>query len=183
MRRLITVALAAFGLCCATVASAQEKVPAPAKGPVATEACAAECLHKVCIPVPDKRKISKVEYSCQEKEICLPRCAFPGERAAHGHGHGCGHGDACPEQGCAKCGHPRTVRVLMKRTVTTECPSTKCEVAYQPAQPKCCPTAQVCQPACPPASPAPQAMPRAVETIPQALPRGGATTVIIEPAR
>jgi hypothetical protein len=188
MRRLITVALAAFGLCCAAVSSAQEKVAGPAKSPAHAEACAADCPHKVCVAVPDKRKISKVEYACKEKDICLPRCAFPGERAGHGHrcDDACGHGHACkndcPEEGCAKCAHPRTVRVLMKRTVTTECPSTKCEVAYQPAQPKCCPTAHGCHEACPTAPPAPGTpMPRAAETAP--LPRAGVPALSIEPVR
>lgn len=132
MRRFITcaLALAVCGLCGATPAAAQEKIAASTH----TEACAPSCLDKVCIAVPDKKKISKVEYSCTQKDICLPRCSF-----RFGFGH------SCCEDDCLRCGRPRTVNVLMKRSVSHECPSMKCVVSHQPAA--CAPA---CRPGCAP---------------------------------
>jgi hypothetical protein len=192
MRRLLTasLALAAFGLCSVHACLAQEKLAAPVKVEAHGEHCAAPCLEKVCVPVPTKIKISKVVYSCKESEICLPRCTLGG----HGHGERCGHGHDCdglncpPESGCAKCGHPRTVRVLMKRTITKECPSTKCEVSHQPAQPRCttqrCAT-NVCTDSHHGAPVAGSGLlPRgAAEAVAQPLPRLGAPTLLVEPLR
>jgi hypothetical protein len=123
--------------------AAQEKIAPPVKVEVSAPpaACTAECLHKTCIAVPTTTKKTKVEYSMQEKDLCLPKCLFGGlfHRGGHsaGHGHTCT--DDCPKVGCTQCGQPRTVRVLMKRTVTTECPDTKCEAVLQPAAPRCLP--------------------------------------------
>jgi hypothetical protein len=161
MRRFITsaFALAVCGLCWASQASAQDKAPAK------TETCAASCLHKVCVSVPDKKKISKVEYSCTQKDICLPRCPklFGG----------------CCDEGCADCGRPRTVNVLMKRTVTTECPSTKCVVSHQEAAPRC---AQACRvghgACCVETLPAATTMPMAPATVAQPLPTGSQSLII-----
>ena len=188
MRRLLTAALvlAAFGLCSTATTRAQEKIAAPAaSGHVAhTEACDAHCLHKVCIAVPDKKKISKTVYSCTEKDVCLPKCVHGGSERIN-RGHGCNDHCAsnCPEQGCAACGRPRTVRVLMKKVVTEECPTTKCEVSYEAAAPACRPSRGHCDTSCPApcttSAPVvvPQGTPRVMppaktsEAPPQALPR------------
>jgi hypothetical protein len=204
MRRLLTasLALAAFGLCSVSACLAQEKLAAPVKVEVQGEHCAAPCLEKVCVPVPTKIKISKVQYKCKESDICLPRCTLGGHghgdrcgRCGLGHGHGGSDEIQCPpEESCAKCGHPRTVRVLMKRTVTKECPSIKCEVKEQPAQPHCttrrcatnaCTETHYAMPAGIPAGiPAAGAIPRgAPEPIAAPLPRLGAPTRLVEPVR
>jgi hypothetical protein len=84
-------------------------------------------------------KISKTVYACKEKDICLPRCP-PFSFFRGGCHDRC---DDCPPQAdCPSCGHPRTVAVLMKKVVTTECPTTKCVVSHQEAH---------CAPVCPPA--------------------------------
>jgi hypothetical protein len=107
--------------------------------------------------VPTTTKKTKVEYSCQEKDICLPKCSLAGlfhRGGGHGqtgHGHACG--DDCPKVGCTQCGKPRTVRVLMKRVVTTECPDTKCEAVLQPGAARCV------QPCLAPAAVAPAIVP------------------------
>jgi len=204
MRRLLTasLALAAFGLCCVPVCLAQEKVAAPAKVEAAhADHCGAACLEKVCVPTPTKIKISKVQYKCKESDICLPRCTLGGHGGLGlggrcgrcGHGHGCDDDDIqCPpEEHSAQCGHPRTVRVLMKRTVTKDCPSIKCEVKEQPAQPRCGRGHDCCADTCvtvPAGAAAPvvpgATMPRAIiETAPRPLPAAGAPAFIIEPQR
>lgn len=193
MRRFVfaSLALALAGVSCVTHALAQEKVAPPTKVEAKTvEACAQPCLEKVCIAVPDKKKISKVEYACKEQDICLPKCpkhGFSFKGLFHRHCEACDNG-ACPAEGCAKCGNPRTVRVLMKRTVTTECPTTKCEVVHQEVAPKVCTTAaKTCNDPCPPAAtttpaaPAPMTMPRATEARP--LPAGTTPARSVEPVR
>lgn len=137
MRGLSVPALTlACGLAWTVSGTAQEKLAPPVKVE-AGHVCTADCLHKTCIAVPTTVKKTKVEYSMQEKDLCLPRCVLGGLFHRGGHGHTCG--DGCPKVGCTQCGHPRTVRVLMKRTVTTECPDTKCEAVLQPAVPRCSP--------------------------------------------
>ena len=145
---ICAAAVALCGLGGANLARAQEKIAPPVKTAVTTEACHAPCLEKVCVPVPDKMKISKTVYSCKEKDICLPRCPpFSFHRGCRDH---CNDhcGDHCtPQESCPSCAHrPRTVAVLMKKVVVTECPTTKCVVSHQEA-----PCAPVCAPACPPA--------------------------------
>lgn len=115
-----TIAVALCGLGWTTHVTAQEKVAAPPK----TEICATTCLEKVCIAVPDTKRITKVVYSCTEKDICLPRC--PNMLGNH----------VCSKDCCTTCARPRTVNVLMKRTVTTEVPATKC-VVQQEEVPRC----------------------------------------------
>ena len=176
MRRLMicAVAVALCGLGGANLARAQEKTAPPAKTDIHTEACHAPCLEKVCVPVPDKMKISKTVYACKEKDICLPRCP-PFSFFRGGCHDRC---DDCPPQAdCPSCGHPRTVAVLMKKVVTTECPTTKCVVSHQEAkcEPACRPT---CLPACTTTSHAAAPVSTApLATTPTApLPRGAATT-------
>jgi hypothetical protein len=87
---------------------------------IVEETCYKEVIHKVCRQVPDVKKTVKTVYSCKEDDVCLPRC-----HGAGGHKHE--HGEACGE-GCEECGGTakvRTRRLLVKRFVTEECPSTK----------------------------------------------------------
>ncbi|MCI0682664.1 MAG: hypothetical protein L0Y71_11210 [Gemmataceae bacterium] len=148
MRRIwqCCLTLAAFGLCAATTAVAQEKLKAPAHAPAAS--CDAACLHKVCIAVPDKKKTTTYEYSCKEKDVCLHRCVFGGFHfGGLLRGHGCSD-SACESScgSCDQCGRPRTVRVLMKKPVSCETDTTKCIVTHQEACAPACPTS--CAPAC-----------------------------------
>lgn len=164
MRRLMicAVAVALCGLGKVNLVSAQEQLPAPIK----TEACAAPCLEKVCIAVPDKKKTTTYVYGCKAKDICLLRC--PPFRLGHGHG-GCGHGgceDNCGN--CADCGRPRTVNVLLKKKVETECDSVKCVVSHQEAK---------CAPACPPVGP-PDCLPSSAHSVKTALPAATAPVAI-----
>lgn len=150
MHRLLFVCLAA--LSSAGMASAQEIVAnakaAPASGAalhgIANAAtgthhshAAADCppgcaVKKTCVVVPDVKKTSKTVYSSREKDFCLPKTKCSG----------CCRRDcdqSCDQGGCEHC--VRTKRVLLKKTVTTECPSFKCVVAEE---------AVACAPSCGP---------------------------------
>lgn len=188
MRRMLTAALAFAALGWGTTSSAQEKLAPPAKSAPHAADCAAPCLEKVCVPAPTKLKISKVEYTCKESDVCLPRCSLGGllrgrgcDSCQRGHGHDCAN-PCPPEASCPKCGHPRTVRVLMKRTVTTECPATKCEVSLQPAPPHC-PRGAVRHEPCGSTVPAAPTMPRATLGPPQPGPQSAAPAILVEPGR
>ena len=166
MRRLLMCALvlALGGLGGVSVMNAQEKVAAPK-----AEACAAPCLEKICIAVPDKTKTSKVEYSCTTKDICLLKCP----KFLKG---------GCCESGCADCGKPRTVNVLMKRVVITECDSTKCIVTHREAAPKCAPACKTPCPA-PCTTVAPAAGAKTVAAPAQAAPQVSTPVRSVEPTR
>jgi hypothetical protein len=107
--------------------------------------CPPECpppVKKVCVPVPDVRKVTKTVYRCKEEDYCLPKCPCLLRGLFR---HGCCE----PCAACGECGKPRVRHLLVKKYVTHECPSYKCEVSCV-AEPPCgvpCP---------PPAAPAPE---------------------------
>ena len=70
--------------------------------------------------MPDKKKVTTVEYSCKEDEICLSRCSLG--KLLRGK---CGCKDDCDDCG-KECGKIRTRRKLVKRFVTEEKCVTKC---------------------------------------------------------
>ncbi len=76
---------------------------------------------KVCKPVPDKKKVTKIVYECKEEWYCLPQCPCPLHIGKH---------DCCDSSGatCPTCEKPRCRRVLIKKIVTEEKPTTKCVV-------------------------------------------------------
>jgi hypothetical protein len=76
---------------------------------------------KVCTPVPDKKKVTKVVYECKEEWYCLPKCPCPQHIGKHAF---CG---PCAPP-CATCEKPRCRRVLVKKIVTEDRPTTKCLV-------------------------------------------------------
>lgn len=101
-----------------------------------------EEIKKVCVPVPDKRRTTKVIYSCEQEDFCLPKCPH----LLRGlFSHGCCHSDCGP---CQECEAPRCRNVLYKKTKTEECDSYKCEVRCVVCPPKCppCPTIVITPP-------------------------------------
>jgi hypothetical protein len=73
-------------------------------------------------------KTTKTVYEEKCIDFCLPKCSCL---------LGCG--------GC--CEKPRTKKVLVKKTITCECPGTKCELRLVADQP--CATAPACTTAAP----------------------------------
>jgi len=82
-----------------------------------------EVACKACKPVPDKKKATKVVYECTIEWYCQPKCPCPLHMLPTAHG-GC---DASGSR-CTSCEVPRCRRVLVKKFVTTESPTTKCVV-------------------------------------------------------
>lgn len=87
--------------------------------------CAEPCPHKVCVSVPTTKKVSRTVYDSKCIEFCLAKCAF--------FSRGCN--DHCADN----CGRVRTKNVLLKKVVTEQCPSTKCEVTLAPPCVTACP--------------------------------------------
>jgi len=87
---------------------------------------------KVCKPLPDKKNVTKVVYECKEEWYCLPKCPCPRHIGKH---------DCCDPRGtpCPTCEKPRCRRVLVKKFVTEEKPTTKCVIepvsAHTPSRP------------------------------------------------
>lgn len=79
---------------------------------IVEEICYQDVCHKVCRVVPDVKKTTKPVYSCKTEDYCLKKCP----RLCH-----------CAED-CPTCDHPRTRKILVKKFVTTECPTYKCVV-------------------------------------------------------
>jgi hypothetical protein len=81
--------------------------------------CDAAC--KVCKPVPDKKKVTKVVYEYKDEWYCLPKCPCPRHVGKH---------DCCEPctSSCPMCEKPRCRRVLVKKIITEEKPTTKCVV-------------------------------------------------------
>lgn len=128
MHRILVIA--ACLLATAQTSAGQEAIPAPKGAPVAAAVFPGQCVFtaKVCVAVPDVKKISTVVYGCKTKDFCLPACNY------------CKHVQDCfGPSGCdgvcapGKCEHQaRTKRVLLKKVVTKECPSFKCQVEERP---------------------------------------------------
>lgn len=143
MRRLFMACAAC--LLMVSMASAQEvQISAPG-GPVANAAAAAASgshgghvitggaacgVKKVCVVVPDVKKTTKTCYSCSSKDVCFPKSSLS-----------CCCSKGCEQGGCESC--VRTVRVLLKKTVTTECPSFKCVPAEAPCEASCAPSCRI----------------------------------------
>jgi len=147
MRRFLFTCIA--GLLAASLGAAQQVVvkevvvnaqaaPAPA-AKAAADAVVATHLGghgghgcgtvKTCVPVPDKKKTTKTVYSCKTKDFCYPKTCSGGGCCKRDCDQPCNPGD------CESC--VRTKRVLLKKSVTTECPSFKCEVVEKPCPVTC----------------------------------------------
>jgi hypothetical protein len=98
------------------IVSADEAVPA---------ACCPDGCGKICVRVPDVLKTPRTIYDCKCEDYCAPRCSL---RALLG--GLCGCGDTC-------CGPVRTRKILLKKVVTDECPTTKCVVQQVPCEGAC----------------------------------------------
>ncbi len=93
---------------------------------------------KTCIPVPDLVKVTTPVYGCRAIDFCLPKRSLLDLFRSHWEKRGCG--ERCVGglgRDCASCRQcecqVRRKMVLLKRTVTTECPSFKCEPVGCPA--------------------------------------------------
>ena len=129
IRNLIASFVVALALGSASVGFAQEIVPANhvSGGPVVVEGSCqggscqggscARCPD--CVRVPDVKVTTDIVYCSKCVEKCAPKCSLFG--LFTGHCESCESGD---------CEH-YCVRKLMKKVVTTECPTTKCVPASQ----------------------------------------------------
>src|SRR5947207_5083262 len=80
-------------------------VAPPCPAPHGSDCCPPPVC-KVCVPVPEIKKIPHVSYASIHKDVCFPRCP------PCGCGHHC---DQCP---CpTTCGKPRTINPLVKNVV------------------------------------------------------------------
>lgn len=121
MGRLLLTALVSLALCGPGRLAAQ----APADGLPCepgymwvAETCYREVVHKVCKLVPDTKKTTRTVYDCKVEDFCLPRCSLDCKL-------GCdGKKASCPE--CEKKVYSK--KLLVKRIITEEHPTTKCQV-------------------------------------------------------
>lgn len=105
--------------------------------------CGNPCVKKICVPEPSKTKKSTVYYDCQCKDYCLPRCPCPNCFKFWKKKKDCANCE-CEHGHCPKCEKkPRVRAVLIKKTKTEECDSTKCVVKEVPQE--CCPE-ECCDP-------------------------------------
>jgi hypothetical protein len=107
---------------------------ARADGECASEACAAPCLKKVCIPETAVRTNERRVYGEDCEDFCVPKCSlFGGLFRLKGHGH-----DDCESGQCASCEHcVRTRKSLVVKIKHEEECYTKCSPGYVPEEPKC----------------------------------------------
>jgi hypothetical protein len=139
------------------------------------EACHCAPVCKSCILVPDVLKIVKPVHTCKELDFCLTRRSLRdlfrghcGDGCSCGGCGGCGHGCDCPPCACPQCEcRVRAKHVLLKKLVTIECPTFKCEPVCTPAPScaagGCCAGAETMEPAAveQPKKPAPPVPPSA----------------------
>jgi hypothetical protein len=85
-------------------------------------------VKKICVPVVEKKKITKTIYDCKSEDFCLPKCLHSYFRK-----HKCG--ESC----CAECEPPRKRNLLLKKIITTECDHIKCVPVNEPCEPACPP--------------------------------------------
>lgn len=71
-----------------------------------------ERVVQVCKRVQDVKKIKKTVYDIKEERFCLPHDWL----------------DLFGHKTCNDCGTPRCKRLLVKKEITEECPTTKCIV-------------------------------------------------------
>jgi hypothetical protein len=104
--------------------------------PCATACCCAPAPCDKCVVLPDVVIRTRNLYACKEATICLPHRLLGGLFPKP-----CCNAGCCQKTGCCDCppASPptccvrRTRHVLLKKVLTTECPSFKCEAV-------CCPT-------------------------------------------
>ncbi|MER3416207.1 MAG: hypothetical protein C4297_08370 [Gemmataceae bacterium] len=124
MKTLVFAALSLTVTLASTLtASAQEMVmPAGHVHVLSRHDCAAPC-GPVCVPVTDKRVVTKTVYHCKEEPFCLPRCRSLLDLLCFWR---C---DSCDT--CVECEPPRTRKVLLKKIVKHEESVVRC-VLQQP---------------------------------------------------
>lgn len=77
---------------------------------------------RICQQVPTTKKVTHVVYECKVEWYCLTKCPLHIGRRI------CSSGQICT--GCDK---PRSRRILVKKFITVEEPTTKCSVETVPA--------------------------------------------------
>ena len=82
---------------------------------------AVPCNKHVC-PVQTTKKISRPVYDVKCVDFALKKCP------PCGYEHKCCTSCDGGNPDCVKCGKIRTKKILLKKFVTEECPTTKCEV-------------------------------------------------------
>ena len=87
----------------------------PPGSPFVEETVMKEVTKLSCKWVPDVKKVRRTVYECREEPICLPRCSHC---ALFGHKPGCSD--------CDRCEPPRMRKVLIKREIVEEKPTTRC---------------------------------------------------------
>ncbi len=85
------------------------------------------CNKHVCA-VPTTKKFTKAVYDVKCEDYAYKKCAFGYEFRCCSSCNGDGNPD------CVNCGKPRVRKILLKKYVTEECPTTKCEVQYDYVQ-------------------------------------------------
>jgi hypothetical protein len=183
-----TLAAVAAIAAMAGVAGAKDGCVAPAAcgAPTSCADCGARkaCRQCDCQVVCEIKKEKKFKWCVECKEVCplLPgrHCGDPGCKGGcgdHGCNAGCGAAkeggcagqagcEACGGKGCGKCpvpprcGHPRTVKKLVKKEYEVEKPVYKCVTKYLcdgccEAQPAGAKKAAPASAAAPPGAPAP----------------------------
>lgn len=80
--------------------------------------------NKHVVAVQDTKKVTKAVYDVKCVDYAYKKCAFGYEFGC------CSSCDGGGNPDCVKCGKPRTRKILLKKFVTEECPTTKCEVQY-----------------------------------------------------
>ena len=126
IRNLFASFVVVLGLGTASIASAQEIVPASHHGgPVVSEGSCqggscARCPD--CVRVPDVKKTTEWVYCSRCKDLCAPKCSLLSLFSGHGCGcESCEHGD---------CAHYHVRRLLKRACEKEEC-TTKCVPACE----------------------------------------------------
>ena len=117
-------------LLCSLLTAAWLVTPNVASEPDCCARCGCHCrVKKVCRLVPDKKKVTEVEFDCKCEDFCTPGPSkLCGEKCHCDCKSPRGH--TCEKIWQPSCGCVRTRHVLMKREVTKEVPSYKCVVEY-----------------------------------------------------
>jgi hypothetical protein len=87
------------------------------------ETCYRDVVRCCCKVVPDVKKKTKVVYDCKCEPYCVPKLACRKHQCPH-----CGACAGCDCECPPKCGKIRNKTILMKKTITHECPGWKCVV-------------------------------------------------------
>src|SRR5262245_46698350 len=83
--------------------------------------CEAPSNCRICNQVPSTKKVTKTVYQAKEEWYCLTKCPCPLHIGKHNCCDPCG-------KFCTTCDKPRCRRILVKKIITADEPTTKCVV-------------------------------------------------------